>query len=422
MKPTILKRVWAEIEEANAGFFNLRTHITPDLIDDDVTKFYFTMMPNDGAMAHLNLVGRFFIPEDYPTSPPIVQLYTPTQRYNVDVYKGFLSCEKPSSTMCFDILRSEAQGGTWKPDYTLSCLFASLLSAIVSFYVMQQGGYEREEPVSMDHLHSVKENTNMIWRREQSHFPNPIPRIPLVEATTVPAKPLFSPQKIAIGSKTVMTSEPIFLQTGSDEVYSFAVDLTALHANIVFSVVLSNSTDLIGKKKRTILFRNGVTATAARKLANEPIKWFYHGKPMNDGDMRLHVSVGRNQMTFAYYENGRLYVHGDTPVSKLDKATIGNVRDMPFYVHIFTNDKSLGSVPLKGRPEPGSCVIEVLDIEGKGYIHQAKRGEESNDFGFEIVEREEADIEEDEESGGVSLIEPAAADEGLVTKMAGVAL
>lgn len=63
MKANMIKRVWAEVEEANADFFNLRTVITPDLMNDDVTCFYFTMIPNDGAMAHLNLVGRFYIPE-----------------------------------------------------------------------------------------------------------------------------------------------------------------------------------------------------------------------------------------------------------------------------------------------------------------------------------------------------------------------
>jgi hypothetical protein len=61
MKPAILKRVWKEVKEANADFFNLRTVISPDLIDDDVTRFYFIMLPNDGAMAHLTLVGKFNI-------------------------------------------------------------------------------------------------------------------------------------------------------------------------------------------------------------------------------------------------------------------------------------------------------------------------------------------------------------------------
>lgn len=287
---------------------------------------------------------------------------------------------------------------------------------------MQQGGGEREEPVSMEHLESVKQITNVIWDRKKSHFPNPIPRIPLVEATRVPAKPLFAPQKITIGAKTVVTSEPIFLQTGSDDVYSFAVDLSALHADIIFSVILSNSDDLIGKRKATILVRNGVTATAARKLAQGPTKWFYHGKPMNDGDMRLHVSVGRDQMTFAYYEGGRLYVHGDTPVSRLDKKTIGYVRDMPFYVHIFTKDKLMEKIRSPSRPKPGSCVIKVLDIEGRGYIHQAESEEERNDFGFEMVEREEADAEEDEDSGEEKLGESAGEEDGLASRMAGVTL
>jgi hypothetical protein len=61
MKPAILKRVWKEVKEVNADFFNLRTVISPDTIDDDITRFYFMMMPNDGAMAHLTLVGKFNI-------------------------------------------------------------------------------------------------------------------------------------------------------------------------------------------------------------------------------------------------------------------------------------------------------------------------------------------------------------------------
>ncbi|KAF1848990.1 uncharacterized protein K460DRAFT_364915 [Cucurbitaria berberidis CBS 394.84] len=83
-------------------------------------------------MAHLTLVGTFHIPDRYPESPPIVQLHTPTKRYNVDAYRCELGKKTPRSTMCFDILRSQAAGGTWKPEYTLSSLFASLMSAIVS--------------------------------------------------------------------------------------------------------------------------------------------------------------------------------------------------------------------------------------------------------------------------------------------------
>jgi len=63
MKANILKRVWAEVNEANADFFNLRTVISPDLVNDDATHFYFMMLPNDGAMAHLTLVGTLRIPE-----------------------------------------------------------------------------------------------------------------------------------------------------------------------------------------------------------------------------------------------------------------------------------------------------------------------------------------------------------------------
>lgn len=134
--------------------------------------------------------------------------------------------------------------------------------------------------------------------------------------------------------------------------------------------------------------------------------------------MRLHVSVGRDQMTFAYYEGGRLYVHGDTPVSRLDRGTIGEVGGVPFYVHVFTKDKSFER---GGGGRGKSCEIEVLDIGGRGYIHQAESEEEKGDFGFEMVEREEVDAEGDEEAGGVKLEGPAEdEEERLVEKMEGV--
>jgi hypothetical protein len=62
----------------------------------------------------------------------VVKLYTPTRRYNVDVYRDVLDRDVQRSSMCFDILRSQGEGGSWRAEYTLSCLFASLMSAIVS--------------------------------------------------------------------------------------------------------------------------------------------------------------------------------------------------------------------------------------------------------------------------------------------------
>jgi hypothetical protein len=63
MKSSTLKRIWGEVKEVNTDFFNLRTVISPDAIGDDASKFYFAMLPNDGAMAHLTLVGTVGITE-----------------------------------------------------------------------------------------------------------------------------------------------------------------------------------------------------------------------------------------------------------------------------------------------------------------------------------------------------------------------
>jgi hypothetical protein len=320
----------------------------------------------------------------------------------------------------------------------------------------------------MKKLHAVKEDVKKIYEQHKRHLPE-VPKLPLVEATMVPAKSLFEPQEIIAGRPETVTSEAIFLQTGSDEVHSFAVDLSGLHPDVIFSVILSNSekpTDLTGNEPGTILVRNGVTATAARKLANQATVWFYHGKPMNDGDMRLYVTIGRDQMTFAYYEDGRLYVHGDCPVSRLSVDHIGNVKNVPFYVHIYTKNKSdkspkssqaakppvLKSISpkttnnKKNRKEARQkrfhlktmgeeayeqlsleasdpkkkaeddaraaeeeakaaalvanppVIITVLDIDGKGYIHESVGENERNDFGFELIHHSETISEQDIEA------------------------
>lgn len=45
----------------NADFFNLRTVLTPDEDAGDRLRFWFVMLPNDGAMAHLTLVGSLAV-------------------------------------------------------------------------------------------------------------------------------------------------------------------------------------------------------------------------------------------------------------------------------------------------------------------------------------------------------------------------
>ncbi|KAI1118405.1 hypothetical protein F5Y14DRAFT_400270 [Nemania sp. NC0429] len=375
------KRVWNEIEDVNADFFNLRTVIKPSA-DDDLSRFYFAMSPNDGALAHMTVVGCFYIPDKYPESPPVVHVYTMTGRYNVDAYHDTQS--RTWSSLCFDILRSKRAGGAWRPEYTISSLFASVMSAIVSFYVPQQHGPVRPEYVSMEKLEVVKRDAVSVYDRYKHLVPS-LPSIPLVEATMVPAEQMSFPDTIKAEGNKKVTSGPIYLQDPDQSVQTFAVDLSQLHSGIVFSVILSNSkNDLVGKKPGTILVRNGVTATAARKRANDTTQWFYHGKPMNDGDMRLHVTIGRDQMTMAYYSGGRLYVHGDCPVSRLSAGQIGDVRGVPFHVHIFLIQKS-------GEP----AEITLLDTEGKGYIHVARddagdtHADNESDFGFELVDGSE---------------------------------
>lgn len=261
----------------------------------------------------------------------------------------------------------------------------------------------------MERLYLVKQGAHQAYEQHKHHLPA-VPRIPLVEATPIPAEPLFAPQTFTAGSPSTLTSSPIYLQTGSNTVYAFSVDLSNLNRDIVFSIILSNSTtDFLGKTPNTILIRNGVTATAARKLADQPTQWFYHGKPMNDGDMRLHVAIGRDQMTFAYHDEGRVVVHGDCPVSRLDEERIGNVKGVPFFVHVVTKDKYVGWPEWKGPVE-----IEVLDNRGIGYVHEGIGREEREDFGFELVEKEDGVV-----GGDGDVVEDAS---GVVGLFAGMGL
>ena len=241
-------------------------------------------------------------------------------------------------------------------------------------------------------LAKIKLSASAVLAQHARHLPS-IPFIPLVKARPVPAVPLFPPQTFTAGAPAVFTSPPILLQTDSDAVHTFAVNLSALHKDIIFSVILSNSaTDFLGRDLGTVLVRNGVTATAARKLVGKKMQWFYHGKPMNDGDMRLHVSVGRDQMTSAYHQDGDMLVHGDCPVYRPGKQDIGNVEGVPFFVRTITRDKSVGQPGVEDTP----VEINVLDVEWTGYLYEAAEGEGGSDFGFEIVGGEEAVIEHEE--------------------------
>lgn len=87
----------------------------------------------------------------------------------------------------------------------------------------------------------------------------------------------------------VLRSEPITLQ---DKPWTAEFKLNDLSAEYVLSFILTNDVnDIKGKKNSTVIFRNGVTATAAKKLSNKKLNWFYHGKPLNNGDMLLNITI-----------------------------------------------------------------------------------------------------------------------------------
>jgi ubiquitin-protein ligase len=374
-------RVLKEITELNNEFHSLRTVMQPDP-EDYINLFYFTMVPNDGAMAHQPLVGRMIIPKTYPDDPPIIHLFTITGRFNVDVYRSRITQpETLGSSMCFDVLRSKSNGGIWEPNFTISCLFASLMQAIVSYMVPQQYGNEVAEFVSMEKLATVYKNVKEAFE-QYKHLVPAMPEIKLIDAIPVKANMLKLPYSIESrgdNKDLIISSDPFYLQTNDEKNnVTFGVDLSFLHSGIVFSIILSNSkTDPTGSNNSTILVRNGVTATAAKKREGENIRWFYHGKPMNQDKLRMIVTVANNQFTMTYLENKRVIVHGDCPVSFLGKPELGNVEGIPFYINILLKKKSGFKAkvnifkPESGYLHPGSVALpkpEIIFTGSKNYV------------------------------------------------------
>ncbi|CAL5874058.1 uncharacterized protein PFLUO_LOCUS8345 [Penicillium psychrofluorescens] len=362
-----LLRVHREIQDVNEDFHSLRTVLKET---GNKFKWNFVMFPNDGALAHLPLIGELIIREAYPDEPPVLHLFTVTLRSNVDIEREYSIDKDDRSTMCFDILRSKRNGGTWNPDYTITCLFASLMQALVTPRVPQVHGPDKPEFVSMGKLKDIKQSVQATYHAHK-HKISHLPAIPTIPATSIPAQP-FSFTRLGMEepsdllefkNEDTYISQKFYLQDPENpQAWSTVLDVKNLHPGVVFSVILSNKpgTDHTGGTNDTILLRNGVTGTAAKKLADRPIKWFYHGKPLNDQNLSVCITVTNDQFTISYKADGTdsFLVHGDTPISKLGRAQIGNVKGVPFYLSIFLKRKS---------GEEG--FISVLDQNQAGFIH-----------------------------------------------------
>ncbi|KAJ3259028.1 hypothetical protein HK104_006959, partial [Borealophlyctis nickersoniae] len=241
----------------------------------------------------------------------------------------------------------------------------SIHQAVVTPYVSQESGREIQEFVTMEKLADVAEWVKTA-RKQYGRVSPKAPRIPAIPATKVPATPFFFRDEAGNnrrsftfksynpksadntlnrnrGDEVKYASAPFFLQTGDPtNTRTIKLDVSQLHAGTVFSVVLSNRrySDLRGRRDGTIVIRNGVTGTAAKKLADGPIKWFYHGKPLNVGHLVIAITVTDTQFTIAYETPEGFVVHGDCPISYLTPAEIGDVRGMPFYLNIYVKTKA----------------------------------------------------------------------------------
>jgi ubiquitin-protein ligase len=366
MNKTYFARVNQEVDELNHSP-SLRTTIKPDP-NDELGLYYFTMLPNDGPMANLPIIGRMYIPETYPMDPPVIHVFTKTNRYNVDAFhKQGLTNNKNFSSLCFDILRSKENKGIWLPEYTISCLFASLMQAIVCYDVPQQYGPDKPEAVSMENLAKLKQTVLKTFEEYVDKVP-PITLYEKVEALAISTCNILSFDPII--STHNNTNEKIVHSQPFDLVESMtcSFDLSDLknNPNVIFSIILSNDpSDPFGKKPKTILVRDGVTATAAKKTQNKSTKWFYHGIPMNDGVKQITVTLYKKQFTFSYLDetSGKMLIFGDSVVSFL--------HGKEFEI----NDKFFLSLYLKKKlAQSPQISIKTIDTN-IAYIHPSNKSD-----------------------------------------------
>ncbi len=296
--PNIYKRVVREMNEVNEDFHSLRTVVTPS-VNGMMNVFNFVMYPNDGAFCSLPLIGRIVIPKNYPVNPPVFHLFTRTNRYNLDVFNSYaVNNNMENSSICFDLVKPITMNvSTWRPEFTISTVFASIMSAIVSYKVEQMYGGFKDEAVSMESLKSSMENVKNEIKNRWKEI-SKLPKIPIVKAARFMCQEIRFPglseyeyYDFKKGEENIV-SEPIKLQIKGWGSWTAEFNLKNLTAEYVLSFILTNNPkDIKGNSSQTIIFRNGVTATAAKKLPNKGVNWFYHGKPLNNGDMSLNITI-----------------------------------------------------------------------------------------------------------------------------------
>jgi len=351
-------RVLREVEDTNADFKTLRTLITPT---ETIGVLHFVQYPADGVLADKPIFGRLIIPKYYPNEAPVIHIFTITGRFNVDAYHyKCYNTNDLSSSVCFDILTT-GYGGTWNPDYTVSALLASLMQAIVSITVPQKGGGFIQEWVSMEKLESAHNNVLNTFNKYRMYIPSGR-IIEKMKASPIHTRGLSFPSdsfSTNDNNESFLISDPIKLDEGP---FSVEIDPSDLYNNrsTVFSIVLTNNNkDIFGKDKNTILFRNGITGTAATKKKGKPIVWFYHGIPFNDSSIRLNVTITSNQFTISYYRQEDVYIHGDYPVAYFRDPELLNEK---FYLVLYLKNKNKGkTVQIIIKSDPN-------DEHSKGFI------------------------------------------------------
>jgi ubiquitin-protein ligase len=380
------KKFCEEVKEINS---DEKLGVSIRINEENMTgPHYGIFVPRAGLAAEQPITFVLKLPANYPEYPPVLFILPNLPCFwNVNIWRVDV-IEKPElfitsgSSACLDILKHESQSGTWKSDFTITGLFATLTQAFVSFYQEQMhGGGQVANAITMELLGTVQREIMFTYNKYKHLFPAIPATLPKVLASQVDTEPVsFGTsiiQTLSKGNKQLIVSDTnIFC----NRPYSFSLDISKLKLNpsLVFSVILtSNSSDVTGKGSDVFVWRLGVTATGASSLTSfkaqeiaskqgkcssqsgNVTKWFYHGQPWQTYN-KIHITLSDGQFVFSYEdESGNVYVIGDTPLAYINSKNIGiDISDKPLKFVIFTENKLSNG---------GIITVPILPHTGKGW-------------------------------------------------------
>ena len=335
--------------------------------EDPEKRYMCAICVPDGPYKGVWLVMQVafpYHPIQFPAVPPVIHKYTKTGRFNADFYDSYADKgDFSKSSLCLNILRPPADGTSgWKVDGKrfppMDSVMQSILAMLSTYYVPQDYGDEAPEPVKMEQMAMIRHQAEEVLRRYQSQLP-PIPHlemnvIPEIVQRCTQLKFPLSTLEVNPEANTTLFSHPLTLtQLLDGHWFGLNVDCLRDHPTCVVSIMLTNTKTVKhfsrDSPSQFHVYGNGVTGQA-RFTRGPQLRWLYHGKPFNQGDVgKVFGTLSRSQHGLEFTlctvdKNGNFAVHGDSAVKVVNFPQDAPEWKQDWQIVIFVHNK--GFIPI----------------------------------------------------------------------------